>query len=681
MTTSVIHLDFETRSTVDLREVGLDNYARHSSTDVWCAAWALNDQVPVLWTPTSEVQWPKHASISSTTFVCHNAAFELAIWNNIMVPRYGWPELKPEQVFCTMAQAYAMGLPGALDDAAAAVGLNTRKDQSGKRLMLQLCRPREIRPDGTVVWWDDDERLNRLYEYCKQDVLVERELHRRLVPLSAREREVWLLDHKINQCGVPIDAQAVRAAIGVVELEKVRLNNEIRNITGNAVGFTTEVARLTKWVRDRGVDIQALAKADVLDALGLDDLPDDVRRALEVRQQGGKTSTAKLTAMLESASPDGRVRGTLQYHGASTGRWAGRRLQTHNLMRPTMKQAQIEHALAVTIRHAATEAVAVLDMFYGPPMEVVANCVRALICAPKGRELVACDFANIEGRVLAWLAGEDWKVQAFAQFDEGIGPDTYKLAYSKSFHVPVADVTKEQRQIGKVEELALGYQGGVGAFQQMARGYGVKVTDVRAEEIKIAWRDIHPAICRFWYAIEDAAVQAVRYPGQTFVAGQPSRPVKFKKAGSFLFCLLPSGRAICYPYPQIKETETPWGELKDSLTYMTVVDQTRRKSEKIVEDPNAAGSWQRVATYGGKLAENVTQAVARDLLAEALVRLDSAGMKIVMHVHDEIVGEVKASAPATVLKDMERIMSQPPGWAAGLPIAAEGWRGRRYRKG
>lgn len=681
MTTSVIHLDFETRSTVDLREVGLDNYARHSSTDVWCAAWALNDQVPVLWTPTSEVQWPKYADISRTTFVCHNAAFELAIWNNIMVPRYGWPELKPEQVFCTMAQAYAMGLPGALDDAAAAVGLNTRKDQSGKRLMLQLCRPREIRPDGTVVWWDDDERLNRLYEYCKQDVLVERELHRRLVPLSAREREVWLLDHKINQCGVPIDAQAVRAAIGVVELEKVRLNNEIRNITGNAVGFTTEVARLTKWVRDRGVDIPALAKADVLDALGLDDLPDDVRRALEVRQQGGKTSTAKLTAMLESASSDGRVRGTLQYHGASTGRWAGRRLQTHNLMRPTMKQAQIEHALAVMTRHAATEAGAILDMFYGPPMEVVANCVRALICAPEGRELVARDFANIEGRVLAWLAGEDWKLRAFAQFDEGVGPDTYKLAYSKSFHVPVADVTKEQRQIGKVEELALGYQGGVDAFQHMARVYGVKVTDARAEEIKIAWRGIHPAICRFWYAIEDAAVQAVRYTGRVFAAGHPSRPVKFKKAGSFLFCLLPSGRAICYPYPQIKETETPWGELKDSLTYMTVVDQARRKSEKIVEDPNAAGSWQRVATYGGKLAENVTQAVARDLLAEALVRLDSAGMKIVMHVHDEIVGEVKASAPATVLKEMERIMSRPPGWAAGLPIAAEGWRGRRYRKG
>jgi DNA polymerase len=379
-----LHIDFETRSTVDLKAAGLDNYAKHPTTDVWCMAYAFGDGGVCLWEPKS----PQISQDNVRDFVAkggivvaHNAAFELAIWNQIMVPRYGWPVLKPEQCRCTMAMAYSTALPGALDNAAAAVGIQTRKDQAGYRLMMQMCRPREIKPAdwtgrkcpackgggrdkdevrscakcaGTgdehaeqIIWWDEPAKLQQLYEYCKQDVRVERELEQRLMPLSDEEQALWVLDYKINQRGIYVDRDAAQAAIEIVTVEQDRLNAEMRKVTDNFVGFCTEAARLTKWVQKQGVMVEGIAKADIVEALALPDLPANVRAALLLRQEAAKSSTAKLRAMVDASSADGRLRGMLQYHGAGTGRWAGRKVQLHNMPRPSLKQDEIDDVFEV----------------------------------------------------------------------------------------------------------------------------------------------------------------------------------------------------------------------------------------------------------------------------------------------------------------------------------------------
>ena len=662
----IIHGDFETRSEVDLKEVGLDVYARHPSTDVWCFGWAREDESPHIWFPTQHYDDLWEGGLEGITIVAHNAPFELAIWNHICVPRYGWPPLRPERTRCTMAMAYAMALPGSLENASAALGLTQQKDMAGHRLMMQMSRPRAIEPDGTVVWWDDFDKQMQLAEYCKQDVRTEQALCKRLLQLSESEQKIWELDYKINQRGVYIDRTAVTTAMWVVKKEVDRLNGEMQRVTNGEVCAATEVATMTKWIQSRGVPIEGLAKADVIDALKLDYVPEDVRKALLIRQEAGKTSTAKLHTMVTCLNDDHRARGLLQYHAAGTGRWGGRRIQVQNLPRPSVPHETIEQVIDVLTRASIDEAHAMITACFDRPMTVISDCLRGMICAAPGHELMAADFANIEGRVLAWLAGEQWKLDAFAKYDRKEGEDIYKLTAAKIYSVPAKEVNKEQRQIGKVAELACGYQGGVGAFQTMAKTYRVVVADVLADQIKTAWREAHPNIVKYWYSLEDAAVSAVRHPGSRFGTWTGDQRVEFLVKGSFLFCKLPSGRVLTYPYPKLKPIMTPWGEDKEQVHYMSVDGKTKK--------------WQETHTYGGKLAENVTQAVSRDILADAMLRVEQHGFPIVMHVHDEIVAEVSDVQPAGLLTVFEEIIARVPQWASGLPIAVEGWKGKRYRK-
>lgn len=687
MAEKILHLDFETRSCADLRKVGLDVYAVHPSTDVLCAAYAFDEGPVQLWIPGQPV--PR---VLVDHIVCdlevwaHNAFFELAIVNEICAGKYNWPILSSDQMVCTMAMAYAMGLPGSLDGCAAALGITERKDAAGGRLMLQLSKPKTEEP---LTWWDDAERLQKLYDYCRQDVVVERAAGNRMLRLSPYEKKVWKLDWEINKRGITADVPTIKLAIALVECEKDRLNTEMRKVTGNNVAACSAVQQIKDYLEFYGVTGDGLDKAMLAEHLTKVDLHPIARRVLELRAEAGKAATAKFTPMVTRAGPDNRVRGCFQYSGANTRRWAGRGIQLHNLKRPK-KDTPVEQIIEDI---AAGCTAAQLDMWYGSPMGLMGDCTRSFLMAAPGSELLVADFSAIEARVLAWLAGQNDVLEVFRS-----GQDIYKVAAASIFGVKIEDVTDDQRQVGKVAILALGYGGGVGAFQTMAKGYGVKMEpafphllrhakpdqriraektwasnkknpkyeDISREEFlasdltKIFWREANPRIVEYWDELEIAAISATKNSGQIFGNSR----VRFKKVGSFLWCRLPGGGVICYPYPEVKEVKTPWGSTKTGLTYMAEDGQSKK--------------WMRFTTYGGSIAENITQSVSRDLLADAMLRLDSKGFSIVAHVHDEIICEMPIGMAA--LQEMIRIMTDNPEWAKSLPIKASGFVARRYRK-
>lgn len=699
-----VHIDFETRSTENLRKSGTHRYVLNPHTDVLCIAFGFDNEPIQLWKlgdpPPSELIQAIQLGIKVKA---HNAHFEFMVWNFICFKKYGWKaQIKINQCDCTMIRAYAMGLPGSLEEASKSVGMKVGKDAVGSRIMLQLSQPRSYDQNGDPVWWEIADstpkmdivaKYERLYSYCIRDVEVEKELDARLLPLSKREMEIWRLDQKINFRGVYCDTDIAAKAIELVKIETKRLNRLMQIATGNQVGTCNSSTALKDFINKFDIykgEIQkedgplktyrqggksykkhqwkkgekricyGVGKDQVKDMLDMPDLPEEVREALLLRQEASKSSTAKLKSMIEGASFDQRLRGCFQYYGAaSTGRWAGRRIQLHNFTRPTIKQDQIEEIIDVLdLNTEYMKMIDTISCFHGPVVPRLSDILRGLLRSAPGKILRTCDFSAIEARVLAWLAGQESILNVFRS--HGL---IYEFTASQIYNVNrIEKVTKDQRLLGKVATLALGYQGGVNAFHSMAKNYLVKVPDTLAEKIKVNWRAANPYIVQYWYDLERAAIAATENPGQKFAAGPKERRVIFLKKGSFLFCRLPSGRAIVYPYPKMQIVKTPWGDNKKALTYKG--EENRHFIKKVA--------------YGGLLAENITQAVARDLLVEAMFRLEKKGYNIIMHVHDEIVTENPKSFGS--LKEVEELMSINPIWAKGLPIQSEGWEGIRYRK-
>jgi len=648
--------DLESRSEIDLRKRGAFVYAEDPSTEILCFAFQMNDDETFVWIPEKfadlydegsctkdQLQW---CVDNADEIEAHNVQFELAMWDEIMVKRHGFKPLPFQRLRCSAAKAASFALPRSLEGATSALMLEERKDMGGKRVMLKMCKPRKPTKASKAKWHVNREDFNTLVNYCKQDVRAERALSRRLLPLSKTELEVFRHDLVINRRGFSVDVDAADCLIGKIKLAETGLLERVKEITGGEVSSVRQIAKTLEWLESRGVKLKKLTKDSVEKALEKE-IPEDAKEILEIRQKLGKASVSKLDAMRRFACRDGRVRGALLYHGASTGRTSGKGVQPQNFPRKTYSEKDVEAILELDNDS--------IEMVYDHIFPAASRCLRAMIKGSSKKSPLFCaDFSQIEARVLAWLAFEEKALEVYRK-----GKDVYKVNASEIYGVPYDEVTSDERQVGKACELALGYQGWTGAFETMAKVYGVNVAEDEAKRIILAWRESRPMTVKLWRSLEAAAIKAVREK-KVVSYGR----VKFGLRANFLHIRLPSGRLLAYYDPKIKMVQPAYGEPKAAVTFMGVDAVTKK--------------WVRSSTYGGKWTENIVQAIARDLLVEAMLRLEKRGYKIVLHVHDEAIAEPEPGFGD--LNEFIKIMSEVPIWAKGIPIAADGWKGYRYRK-
>jgi DNA polymerase len=553
-----------------------------------------------------------------------------------------------------MAMCLAQALPAKLGLAAEALDLLHRKDKAGHRLMLSMSKPRRPRkgedPQQGPFWFDDPDRLERLVEYNINDVVVERELYERLHPLSSNEQQVWELDQKINLTGFRVDRDLAEAARKVAAAAQPEIDAELAELTRGTVTCVGQVARLKAWLQTQNCITDTLDKKAV-EKLLVTELSGRVRSVLELRMAGAQAAAKKIIALLDQCSVDGRLRGALKYHAASTGRWGGNGFQPQNLKRPHIDDIDAAVVAVSTGDHDHVRR------FYERPLAVVGDILRSLIIAAPSHRLIGADYSSIESRVLAWTAGEDWKLDAYRRYDATQHPrdEPYTVTAAKILGKPAVAITADERNVGKVADLSFGYQGGLNAFRKVEPE---KFTDEEVQRFKDDWRAAHPCIRRFWRDIDVAAWRAVRERGNVIRCGR----FAFKCEGAFLWLKLPSGRKLCYPFPTI--------EIEDAEHQVVIFKDASNGQWRDCRHGNGA--------YGGLWTENVVQAISRDLLAAAMQRLDRAGYSIVLHVHDEIVAEVPESFGS--LPEFTKLMTQLPPWALGLPVAAKAWSGKRFCK-
>lgn len=676
----VLSVDIETYSSVDLAECGLHKYAESPDFEILLIGYSV-DGGPVKVLDLTE-PWAKvcpwyyedltNALVDpAVTKTAWNAAFE----RNCLAKWLGKP-MPPEQWSDTMIMALECGLPGSLAGAGMALGLPEEKlkDPVGKSLIQYFSKPcKPTKANGGRMRnlpQHDPEKWKLYKKYNQQDVVTEMAIREKLYKLVPSEQELWCLDQRMNDRGVRIDIPMVEKIVAFDVRKREELQEEAREITG--LSNPNSLSQLKGWLAEQGVEVDTLRKDD-LDRLLSEDLPPQVRRALEIRKALGKTSTAKYGTMLNATCSDGRLRGILQFYGANrSGRWAGRLVQTHNLARNSLPDLDLARQLA------ADGDFETMETLFGETAFVLSELIRTAFIPSERRTFVVSDFSAIEARVIAWIAGEQWVLDAFRA-----GKDIYCETAAMMYHVPVVKhgINGDLRQKGKIATLACGYQGGVGAMKAMDSSGSIPEEEMQS--IVDHWRLANPMIVKLWRDYEAAAktairekrtvrrgirIPAVNLAEREYMAGGSVRPysvrkdvcIDFSYRDGNLLIKLPSGRRLCYWHARIRQDG--W---KESITYMGVNQTTKQ--------------WQEVETYGGKIVENIVQATARDCLAEAMLLVDGMGYDIVMHVHDEMIVDVKGD-PEKALEEINAAMGAPISWAPGLPLRGDGYCTSYYKK-
>jgi len=629
----LINLDFEVRSNIDLPTHGLDIYASDPSTEVICMAYSIDGGPVKLWTP--DMPLPMFMYERNNWFQGWNVMFEWHIMKYVLKL-----DILLERCIDTMAIAAANNVPQSLEDAAIFLGTVEQKDPIGKRLIQKLCKPKK---DGTFD--KDPVLLKQMYDYCMGDVRTEMAIGSVLRPLTAAEQEVYTLTQQINDRGVPVDPIELQNACKAVLGAQAQLDQELIAMTGFK---PSERAKLLGWLNEKGGDMADMTAKTVSAKLVDTNLHKDVRRALELRQEGSQTSVAKYAKMQE-IQREGRIRNTLVYHGASTGRWASRGgLNLQNIARPTLEDAEIERAIPQVFGGASGT------------MAELSSLVRSAIKAPSGKTFVDVDFSSIENRVGVYLAGQKDKVELFRK-----GLDEYKVfASERLYHIPYDEVTKEQRQVSKSAVLGAMFGQGAKGLVKYAEGMGVKLSEVQAKSAVDGYRSSYSKVKELWSLCENAAIEAVSNPGNPFRAGQH---IVLKVVKETLWMKVPSGRLICWQRPQLDLVTTPWGTTKYGVTVHSLNTYTR--------------AWTRNQLIGSSIFQSAVQGTARDFLANAMLNLEKKGYEIINSIHDEVLILVDEENAKLVLDgEVMQIMTTPPTWAPTFPLAAEGWVNKRYRK-
>jgi len=683
--------DLETYSDVPIKH-GTHRYAESPEAEVMLWLYAIDDGAPKRWDRTTGAPMPADLKAAladeDTMTVWHNGG----MFDTIMLLRTMGLDIPLERVHDTMVQALSHSLPGSLGTLCDILGVEAdlAKDKDGKQLIQLFCKPRPAgnklrratRLTHPIEW-------ERFCAYGEHDITSMRAVYRKLPTWNYKNKELalWRLDQTINRRGVQIDVELAKAAILAVDLAQKDLAARTLDLTdGHVKAATQRDALLTHLLLYYGVDLPDMQKSTLERRVEDTTLPWALRELLAIRLQASTTSTSKYKTLINAVNADGRLRGTLQFNGASrTGRWAGRLFQPQNLPRPTLKQEDIDGGIEALKAHIA-------DLYTNNVMELTSSAIRGCIIAPPGKKLVIADLSNIEGRVQSWLAGESWKLKAFRAYDAGTGHDLYKLAYAKSFGIRPEDVTKDQRQVGKVQELALGYEGGVGAFLTFAAAYGIDLEAMAdqaydaipddilreakgmlewtkkkrrstfglsdkawivCESFKRSWRAAHPAIASMWGDLADTIRTAIRKPGVTYTC----RVLKIRRDGQWLRIGLPSGRCLCYPSPAVDDS--------GQISYMGMHQYTRK--------------WTRLKSYGGKFFENICQAVARDVMTNNMPLIEESGYEIILTVHDEGLTEAPDS-PQFNADHLSSMLAANPDWAPDMPLAAAGFETYSYKK-
>ncbi len=638
----MLWLDFETRSMCDLRSKGVYNYAQDASTDVLCMSYAFDDEEVVTWVPSQP--FPERVRNYTGQIRAHNAAFErLIFWYVLQI------NFKLEQFYCTATQARANCAPGSLEDVGRFAGASMKKDHRGAQLIRLMCVP---------PFKDSPELMAEMIQYCEQDVRAMRAISKAMRDLSDEELTDYHVNERINDRGVLVDVPLCQAAVKFASDELIEIEQIVKEVTGGAI-TSVRSPRMREWVLERVGDeakklmekdgkysIDKTVRANLLLMENPDEVPADVQEVIQCADDLWASSVAKFNRLSCLADEeDQRVRGAFVFAGGSaTGRASSYGAQVHNFTRKCADEPE-------DVRQAMVRGHAIVPRYGKRVTDVLKGMLRPALIPATGKHFVVADWAAIEARVNPWLSGRGAdKLELFRT-----GEDVYKVNAAATFNVRVADVTKDQRQIGKVQELACGFAGGVGAFAAMGRAYGISLPEPVAKRMVDGWRRANPWSVPYWAALEESYTRAMRNKGREFKAGR----ITYLFDGQHLWYALPSGRILCYPYAKLES---------EGVSYA-------KAAWKPAQD---AKEWPRARLWKGLACENVTQAVANDLLRHSLRAFEHAGLQTVLHVHDEVV--IETDAPEKVERLMQEIMTTPPEWAAGLPLNIEAQTMTRYGK-